>query len=74
MPKEIVIIVYLPMARAEVLYINRGGAHGVIALKNIQWIQDRIRLLMPLQRFFKVIIKTSLSKCYKETSKAFLTL
>jgi hypothetical protein len=74
MPKEIVVMVHPPTAGAGVLCIDGGGARGVIALKNMQRIQDRIGLPMPLQRFFKVIVGTSSGKCYKETSKAFLTL
>jgi hypothetical protein len=67
MTKEVVVRVYPPTAGVGVLYINGGGARGVIPLKFIQRIQDYIRLPIPLQRFFKVTIRTSSGKCYKET-------
>jgi hypothetical protein len=35
MPKEIVVKVHPPTAGAGVLYIDGGGARGIIALKNI---------------------------------------
>jgi hypothetical protein len=35
MTKEVVVRVYPPTARGGVLYINRGGARGVIPLENM---------------------------------------
>jgi hypothetical protein len=67
MTKEVVVRVYPPTAGVGVLYIDGGGARGVIPLKFMQRIQDCIGLPIPLQRFFKVTVRTSSGKCYKET-------
>jgi hypothetical protein len=45
MPKEVVVKIYPPTAGVGgVLYIDRGGTRGVLPLKYIKRIEDRIRL------------------------------
>jgi hypothetical protein len=51
--------IYLLTAGVEVLCINRERARGVLPLKVIKQIKDRIRLSILLQRFFKVVFKVS---------------
>jgi hypothetical protein len=48
MPKEVVVKVHPPTAGVGVLCIDRGGTRGVLPLKFIKRIEDRIRLLIPL--------------------------
>ena len=45
MPKEVIVKIYPLTTRVKgVLYINRGGTRGVLPLKYIKRIEDRIRL------------------------------
>jgi hypothetical protein len=74
MPKEVVVKIHPPTAGVAVLCIDGGGTRGVLPLKFMQRIQDRIGLPMPLQRFFKVVVGTSSGKYCKDFSKAYLTL
>jgi hypothetical protein len=47
--------IYPPTAGVGgILYIDRGGTRGVLPLKYIKRIEDRIRLRIPLQKFIKV--------------------
>ena len=70
MLKEVVIKVYPLIARARVLCINKRGTQGVLPLKSLKKIEDHIRLLMQLQRSFKVVVRTSLGIWYKEALRA----
>jgi patatin-like phospholipase/acyl hydrolase len=54
MLKEVIVKIHPPTAGVEgVLYIDGGGTRGVLPLKYIKRIEDRIRLRIPLQKFFK---------------------
>jgi hypothetical protein len=66
--------IYPLTTKVPVLCINSRGARGVEPLKYIKRIQDYIRLPMPPQRFFKVVVRTSSDKCYKKALEAYLTL
>ncbi|KAF8856244.1 FabD/lysophospholipase-like protein [Acephala macrosclerotiorum] len=57
--REVVVKVHPPTAGAGILCIDGGGTRGVLPLKSLKRIQDRIGLPMPPQRFFKVIVGTS---------------
>ena len=54
MPEEVVVKVHPPTAGVGVLCIDGGGTRGVLPLKFMKRMQDRIGLPIPLQRFFKV--------------------
>jgi patatin-like phospholipase/acyl hydrolase len=55
MPKEVVVKIHPPTAGVGgVLCIDGGGTRGVLPLKYMKRIEDRIGLRMPLQKFFKV--------------------
>jgi hypothetical protein len=55
MPKEVVVKIHPPTARVGgVLCIDRGGTRGVLPLKYMKRIEDRIGLRILLQNFFKV--------------------
>jgi hypothetical protein len=60
MPKEIVVTIYPPTAGVGVLCIDREGTQGALPLKYIKRIEDRIKLRIPLQKFFKVAFSISL--------------
>ncbi|KAH8653952.1 acyl transferase/acyl hydrolase/lysophospholipase [Tricladium varicosporioides] len=51
---EVVVKVHPPTAGVGVLCIDGGGTRGVLPLKFMKRIEDRIGLPMPLQNFFKV--------------------
>jgi hypothetical protein len=59
---EIIIKIYLPIIGVRVLCIDRRRARGVLPLKFMKRIKDRIRLSIPLQKFFKVAFGVSLSE------------
>ncbi len=59
MPEEVVIKIHPPTVGVGVLCIDGGGTRGVLPLKNMQRIQERIGLRIPLQKFFKVVFGTS---------------
>jgi hypothetical protein len=45
MRKEVVVIVHPPITRSRgVLCINRGGTRGMLPLRDIKRIEDRIKL------------------------------
>jgi hypothetical protein len=52
--------VYPLTTSAGVLCINEEGVRDVISLKFIRRIKDRINLLIPFQKFFKVAFRISL--------------
>lgn len=54
MLEEIVVKVHPLTAGVGVLYVDRGGTRGVLPLKFIKRIEERIGLQIPLQKFFKV--------------------
>jgi hypothetical protein len=55
MPKEVVVKIHPPTAGVGgVLCIDGGGTRGVLPLKYMKRIEDRIGLRIPLQKFFKV--------------------
>jgi patatin-like phospholipase/acyl hydrolase len=54
MPEEVVVKVHPPTAGVGVLCIDGGGTRGVLPLKFMKRIEDRIGLPIPLQKFFKV--------------------
>jgi hypothetical protein len=71
MLKDIVVNVHPPTARVGgVLCIDGRGTRGVLPLKNIKKIEDRIRLLIRPQRFFKIVVGTSLGMWCKESLRA----
>jgi patatin-like phospholipase/acyl hydrolase len=43
-----------PTAGVGVICIDGGGTRGVLPLRTMKRIQDRIGLRIPLQKFFKV--------------------
>ena len=59
MPEEITIKIHPPTAGVGVLCIDGGGARGVLPLKFMKRIEDRIGLSIPLQKFFKVAFGVS---------------
>ncbi|KAL5324766.1 hypothetical protein ACEPPN_005883 [Leptodophora sp. 'Broadleaf-Isolate-01'] len=59
MPEEVVVKVHPPTAGVGVLCIDGGGTRGVLPLKFIKRIKDRIGLIIPLQKFFKVVFGIS---------------
>ncbi|KAI9767708.1 MAG: hypothetical protein M1839_004369 [Geoglossum umbratile] len=54
MPEEVIVRVHPPTAGVGVLCIDGGGARGVVPLKLMKRIQDRIGLPIPFQTLFKV--------------------
>ena len=63
MPKEVVVKIHPPTAGVGgVLCIDGGGTRGVLPLKYMKRIEDRIGLRIPLQRFFKVAFGISSGK------------
>jgi hypothetical protein len=56
MSEEVVVRVYPPTSGAGILCIDGGG---IEPLKFIKRIEDRIRLPIRPQRFFKIIVGTS---------------
>ncbi|KAH7111317.1 phospholipase [Dendryphion nanum] len=54
MPEELTVKVHPPTAGVGVLCIDGGGARGVVPLKLMKRIQDRIGLSIPFQKFFRV--------------------
>ena len=54
MSEEIVVKVHPPTAGVGVLCVDGGGTRGVLPLKFMKRIEERIGLQIPLQRFFKV--------------------
>ncbi|KAH7108826.1 phospholipase, partial [Dendryphion nanum] len=60
MPEELTVKVHPPTAGVGVLCIDGGGARGVVPLKLMKRIQDRIGLSIPFQKFFKVAFGISL--------------
>jgi patatin-like phospholipase/acyl hydrolase len=62
MPQGLMVKVHPPTAGAGVLCIDGGGARGIVPLKLMKRIQDRIGLSMPFQRFFKVAFGISSGK------------
>jgi patatin-like phospholipase/acyl hydrolase len=67
MPEELKVKVHPPTAGVGVLCIDGGGARGVIPLKLMKRIQDRIGLSIPFQRFFKVAFGISSGKLGSRT-------
>lgn len=63
MTPEITVKINPPTAGVGVLCIDGGGARGVLPLKNMKRIEDRIGLSIPLQRFFKVAFGVSSGQC-----------
>jgi hypothetical protein len=59
MTLEITVKIHPPTAGVGVLCIDGGGARGVLPLKVMKRIEDRIGLSIPLQRFFKVAFGVS---------------
>ncbi|KAH8650337.1 acyl transferase/acyl hydrolase/lysophospholipase [Tricladium varicosporioides] len=59
MTPEITVKIHPPTAGVGVLCIDGGGARGVLPLKVMKRIEDRIGLSIPLQRFFKVAFGVS---------------
>lgn len=59
MPEEVEVKVHPPTAGVGVLCIDGGGTRGVLPLKFLKRIQDRIGLPIPLQNFFKVAFGVS---------------
>ena len=59
MPEVIEVRIHPPTAGAGVLCIDGGGARGVVPLKIMERIQDRIGLPMPFQKFFKAAFGVS---------------
>jgi patatin-like phospholipase/acyl hydrolase len=64
MLEEIAIRINPPTAGVGVLCIDGGGARGVIPLKILKRIQDRINLPMPIQRFFQAAFGISSGKSF----------
>jgi patatin-like phospholipase/acyl hydrolase len=62
MPEEITVKIHPPTAGVGVLCIDGGGARGVLPLKFMKRIEDRIGLSIPLQKFFKVAFGVSSGK------------
>jgi hypothetical protein len=62
MPEEVTIRIHPPTAGAGVLCIDGGGIRGVLPLKLMKRIQDRIGLPIPFQNFFKVAFGVSSGK------------
>jgi hypothetical protein len=54
--------VHPPTAGASVLCIDGGGVRGVLPLKFLKLLQDRIDLPMPVQQFFNVVFGVSSGK------------
>jgi hypothetical protein len=74
MLKDVVVNVHPPTAGVGgVLCIDGGGTRGVLPLKNIKKIEDRIGLPIRPQRFFKIVVGTSSGMWCKESSRAQLT-
>lgn len=59
MPEEVIIRVHPLTAGVGVLCIDGGGARGIVPLKLMKRIQDRIGLPIPLQTLFKVAFGVS---------------
>jgi patatin-like phospholipase/acyl hydrolase len=54
MPEQVAIRTHPPTAGVGVLCIDGGGVRGVLPLKMMKRIQDRIGLSIPFQKYFKV--------------------
>jgi len=65
MPEEVTVKVHPPTAAVGVLCIDGGGVRGMIPLKLMKRIQDRIGLSMPLQRFFRLAFGISSGRSYR---------
>jgi len=65
LPEEVTVKVHPPTAAVGVLCIDGGGVRGMIPLKLMKRIQDRIGLSMPLQRFFRLAFGISSGKSYR---------
>jgi hypothetical protein len=70
MLKEVVVKVHPPTAGVGVLCIDGGGTRGVLPLKFMKRIEDRIGLPIRPQRLFKVVVGTSSGMWYKEVLRA----
>jgi hypothetical protein len=68
MPEEVIVKVHPPTAGVGVLCIDGGGTRGVVPLKLMKRIQDRIGLPIPLQNFFKVAFGVSSGKSFDDVS------
>jgi len=62
MSEQVVVKVHPPTAGVGVLCVDGGGTRGVLPLKFMKRIEDRIGLQIPLQRFFKVAFGISSGK------------
>jgi patatin-like phospholipase/acyl hydrolase len=67
MPEELTMKVHPPTAGVGVLCIDGGGTRGVVPLKLMKRIQDRIGLSIPFQKFFKVAFGTSSGKSFPQS-------
>jgi hypothetical protein len=75
MRKEVVVMVHPPTAGSGgVLCIDGGGTRGMLPLRDIKRIEDRIGLPIRLQRFFKVVVGTSSGMWCNEAARTQLTL
>jgi len=54
MPEEVLIKIHPPTAGVGILCIDGGGTRGVVPLKLMKRIQDRIGLPIPFQKFFNL--------------------
>jgi len=71
---EVAVQVHPPTSGVGVLCINGGGARGVVPLKLMKRIQDRIGLPIPFQKVFKVAFGISSGKpSYKPERPALTT-
>ena len=70
--EEVVIKIHPPTAGVGVLCIDGGGTRGVLPLKFLQRIQDRIGLRIPPQKFFKVVFGTSSGRFSRHVLKGLL--
>lgn len=74
-PKEITVKTHPPTAGVGVLCVDGGGARGVLPLKSMKRIEDRIGLSIPLQRFFKVAFGVSSGESpWRSRSSPILTI
>jgi patatin-like phospholipase/acyl hydrolase len=75
MTPEITVKIHPPTAGVGVLCIDGGGARGVLPLKVMKRIEDRIGLSIPLQRFFKVAFGVSSGELpWRGLSSSILTI
>ena len=70
MLEELTMKVHPPTAGVGVLCIDGGGTRGVVPLKLMKRIQDRIGLSIPFQKFFKVAFGISSGKSFPPVLKA----